>query len=181
MSILSRVSDYLVLRSMRTPYWHLGGYMLRYWLVPYRKDDKTGTTGLVSWTRRPIARLLQALDIAVRIHVILRSDNDRHPHSHPWNYVSVVLRGGYFEHTYDEQGKPINSKWYGPGSVLYRRASSLHRLWLPDGESATTLFITGRWLQVWGFMTSDGLIKHSDYSAWRADRKDKPTNPTEYA
>src|SRR5665213_1948609 len=90
------VINWLVERAKRTPYYHLDGYMLRYWLVPYRTvvkrklPQRPGDYGIGSWDgvypemfetidgtgpvswRRPIAWLLQRFDIAVRIHEILR-------------------------------------------------------------------------------------------------------------
>lgn len=167
------IADRLIARAKRTPYFHLAGYMNRWWLVPYTSAgsaSKPGDgTGWVSW-RRPIARLMQHLGIAVRVHEILRSDTGRDPHDHPWPYVTVVLRGGYIEHTYDERGEWIDEKWHGPGSILFRRAKSLHMLELLkhdfDGtieEPATTLFITGRYAQGWGFMTKAGKVPHKEY------------------
>lgn len=32
------------------------------------------------------------------IHQFHRSDNDRHYHDHPWNFISIVLKGKYYEH-----------------------------------------------------------------------------------
>ena len=168
--------DWLINRAMRTPYFHLPGYMERYWLVPYNvviereisvpfghasvgaryvyKD--TDGTGPVNPWRRPFARLLQKLGIAVRIHHILRSDQGRDPHDHPWPFVTVILRGGYFEHRFDQDGAWAGIKWYGAGSILFRRAKDFHILELPPGKTAWTLFITGPKQQTWGFKPVHG-------------------------
>src|SRR5574341_86665 len=167
-----RPVDWLIERAKRTPYWHLDGYMERYWLVPYSKVAKrkieylragyfncpleplivvrTDGTGPVTW-RRPIARLLQHFDIAARVHHILRSDHGRDPHDHPWWFVSIILRGGYYEVRFDADGGSGEARWHGPGSILFRRATDLHKLMLPDGQTAWTLFITGKKCQTWGF------------------------------
>ena len=158
--------NWLIKRAMRTPYFHIADYMERYWLVPYnqvivRKIDSphaetadveqvTDGTGPVTW-RRPIARLLQLCGIAARIHHILRSDAGRDPHDHPWPYLTIILRGGYFEQRYNAEGFPASTKWHGPGSILWRPAHSLHKLIVPAGETAWTLFITGKKSQTWGF------------------------------
>ncbi len=159
----------IIARAQRTPYIHLDGYMNRWWLVPY---NRTG--------------------YAARVHEILSSDRERDLHDHPWPYISVVLRGGYFEHTLREvPGRasiPVR-RWYGPGSVLVRPANSFHRLELwkrPDGteEPCTTLFITGRKRRgtdpahsCWGFLVGDVYVPadvylgeayiHTDYSGSR--------------
>jgi len=155
------IRRWLIRRALRTPYLHLAGYMDRWWLVPYRAtivhaDGETHGTGPVG-RRRPLAWLLQRLGIAVRVHHILRSDSGRVPHDHPWPYLTVILRGGYTEVRYDGRGFPTGRKWHGPGSVLFRRANSWHRLDLPEGRTAWTLFLTGRKEQTWGFMTLGGI------------------------
>lgn len=148
--MLNWIADYLVRRAKRTPYFYLAGYMERDWLVPQVDGGSLISVGCgpVTW-RRPIAKVLQKLGVAVRVHKILRSDDDRALHDHPWPYVTVILKGGYFEVT-NKDGVEV-STWYGPGSILFRKATDAHRLVLNDGDPATTLFITGRLQQVWGF------------------------------
>lgn len=64
----------------------------------------------------------------VYFHQVFRSDDDAALHDHPWWSFSIVLEGGYFEHRIADGG--VHAKtWYGPGSVLFRRAGSVaHRL-----------------------------------------------------
>jgi hypothetical protein len=102
----------------------------------------------------------------VRVHEILRSDLGHDPHDHPWSYLTIVLKGGYWEHRYEEiHGYCVwqSSKWHGPGSILWRQAGSLHMLSLPPGKTATTLFITGSKVRSWGFQTPSGFINHREY------------------
>lgn len=169
MKLFDRLADRLIARAQRTPYFHLSGYMDRWWLVPYRADLGDGT-GPVTW-RRPIAKLLQLFDIAIRVHIIKRSDSDRAFHDHPWPYVTVILRGGYWEVTpvFDASGLYQGDRrvWHGPGSVLFRDAKSWHRLELPQQATATTLFITGRWQQKWGFLPQPATkVYYKDYEGW---------------
>lgn len=170
--------NWLINRAKRTPYFHLPGYMNRWWLVPYAQvikrkvvcpgfgqPDETATdgTGPVDRRERPIAWRLQQRGIAIRIHEILRSDLGRDPHDHPWPYTTVILKGGYHEHRFDDQGYLVSVKWHGPGSILRRPANSWHKLILPEGTTTTTLFITGRKCQTWGFNTPDGKVPYYDY------------------
>lgn len=168
--------NWLINRAKRTPYYDLPGYMTRNWLVPYNQvivrrvelplgfgsTSYTDGTGPVSW-RRPFARVLQLCGIAVRVHEILRSDAGRDPHDHPWTFVTVILKGGYFEHRYDNDGKRVSAQWHGPGSILVRRAGDWHRLIVPKGETATTLFITGPKSQSWGFNVNGTKVPYYDY------------------
>lgn len=175
--LLDWVADRLIARAELTPYFHLHRYMQRNWLVPYNfqdwRTDRNGTqscngTGMVVWHEKPITWLLQKLDIAVRVHTILRSDSASALHDHPWAYVSVVLKRGYFEHT--EDGRRT---WYGPGSLIFRRATFKHRLELdwdyhhdhgePFELPATTLFITFRKSKSWGFFEGTKFTPHAEY------------------
>ncbi len=141
MRILTYLVDKLIERAKRTPYSHLAGYMERYWVWnPYAEG--------------PGAR--HSLLPSLRLHHILRSDDDRAFHDHPWPYLTLVLRGGYWEIRphYDTSGIYVCEvrKWHGPGSILWRPANSWHRLELPDGQTAWTLFTTGAYRQTWGFL-----------------------------
>lgn len=49
----------------------------------------------------------------IYIHYIARSDMDKHPHNHPWNFTSVVLKGGYVE-------KRTKSLWALTQPVQYK-------------------------------------------------------------
>lgn len=157
--MLNKVADWLIQRAQRTPYIHLDGYMNRWWLVPYNK-----------W------------GFAARIHQILRSDTDRHYHDHPWAYISIVLRGGYWELTprlretawgLDIVGE--RRRWRGPGSVAFRSAKSWHKLQLPtwtrlnntgceiENVPCWTLFITFPKTQSWGFLVEGTKVLWRDY------------------
>lgn len=166
----------LVRRAERTPYYDLPGYMRRLWLVPYKEvikrkeracpptdDESTDGTGPVPFKERPLAWLLQRFDIAVRVHTILRSDRDRWPHNHPWPYITVILRGGYWEHQYNSNGQYVAIKWYGPGRILFRKAQSWHKLELPEFQEAWTLFITFRKKQTWGFNANGRFVPYYQY------------------
>jgi len=90
------------------------------------------------------------------LHRIVKSD-DPILHDHPWPYFTIILKGGYHEHTplYDDNGKIIGeiSKWHGPGSVIYRKANEFHWLELDKKiGSATTLFFMGPQKREWGFL-----------------------------
>jgi hypothetical protein len=96
----------------------------------------------------------------VYLHHILRSDHDRALHDHPWNFVSIILRGGYYEHSDPRQrlsqlrGQFEDGtafRWYGVADVLCRGAGWRHRLRLPEGHTAWTLVFTTRKLREWGF------------------------------
>lgn len=162
MGIFQWLSGWLIDAAKRTPYHHLDGYMLRWWLVPYKRNDPGEGTGPLSWWRRPFSRLLQEFGVAVRVHQILRSDNDRHPHNHPWPYLTIILRSGYWESVYDSQGHLVHQRWHGPGSVLLRSAEHWHQLHVLN-SSCTTLFITFGTKRDWGFLVDGEKVPAKEY------------------
>ena len=133
-----RLYLWLIKRAKRTPYYHLDGYMERWWLL------KT------PW-------------LSIRVHRILRSDADRDPHDHPFDWASLVMYGGYDEILYDAKGKPRSSRICRPGSFRRVRATDLHRLVVQPNESVLTLFIVGRRKREWGFQTPNGWVNWRDY------------------
>jgi hypothetical protein len=151
------VARWLIRRAMRTPYFHLDGYMERWWIVPYGTDIGDGT-GCVSWWRRPFAWLLQRFDIAIRVHHILRADNARDPHDHPWNARTVILDGCYIE---EREGKLYTRI---PGDTATLNFGEYHRILTVSDGGVWTLFITGRKRGTWGFLVNGEKIHYRDYT-----------------
>lgn len=122
-------------------------------------QDKSVAAYMHRWWRIPRNAFFN-----IYYHVVLRSDDDRALHDHPFWSLSIVLEGGYYEHTILAGG--IHKKvWRGPGSIVFRPSGRFaHRLELmtypwpdplvPDEwstKSAKTIFITGPVLRRWGF------------------------------
>lgn len=96
-------------------------------------------------------------------------DDDEPPHDHPWANVSILLRGGYWETVFnplqDSRGVwhlPGFVRWRPPGSVVFRRATRVHRLTVEntDARESWSLFITGPVVRDWGFWGKRGWITH---------------------
>jgi len=121
------------------------------------------------------------------IHQILQSDADC-LHDHPWNFISIILKGGYWEGTTPDQvlngpeldffnyhhGNKIYYRWFGTGRILFRKAQWKHRLKLETEESyrtntvnkpATTLVIMFKRKREWGFFTKTGWVPWFKYKS----------------
>lgn len=172
--------NWIIRRAKRTPYFHLEGYMERFYFFRWRsRGEKHGP-------------------LTVRVHHILRSDSDRHFHDHPWPYVTLILRGGYIEYrqfplsTAEERQRAfkacakafdIDERWlgrdrvlvtrqfHGPGSILFRRASDRHWLELIDGVDCWSLFTHLRKQKEWGFYTEQGFVPWRDYPSISLEEK----------
>lgn len=103
----------------------------------------------------------------VRVHHILRSDNDRHPHDHPWNFVSLILSGSYKERLFTEYTSERNHSMlliFSPGMINRKKATDMHVLTLD--KPVWTFVISGPRLRTWGFHTPDGFIPWREYEAY---------------
>ena len=88
---------------------------------------------------------------AVYLHRFFRGDIDRCLHDHPWPFISVVLKGGYWEVMSD------GYHWRRPGSILWRPAKTAHRI--ECGPGTWSLVVVGRRVRDWGFYTPSGWQK----------------------
>ena len=103
----------------------------------------------------------------IYLHEILRSDDDRALHDHPWRNCSVILSGTYVEWVRGHEGdpgteRPIVRK---RGSVVLRRACAAHRLVVPSSQPCWTLFITGPRVREWGFYCPKGWLPWQQFVA----------------
>lgn len=124
------------LMSSRQPDFIVGAnYLRRWWVVP----------------RNPYCDIY--------LHHILKSDDDRALHDHPWDNQSVLLHGDYLEHT------PSGAIVRKAGDVVSSKAADAHRLEIAPGSAAgvISLFITGPKLREWGFYCPQGWRHWSDF------------------
>ena len=102
----------------------------------------------------------------VTLHKIVKSD-DPILHDHPWGYMTIILKGGYWEHypVYNKENKQIGvfQEWRGPGSVIVRKANDYHWLELENEKPVTTLFFMGPQSRDWGFLKNGKWIQHENY------------------
>lgn len=131
---MSNIGD---IRPRRAPDFVIGSpddpYMQRWFLIP-RNDE-----------------------FNVYYHRILRDDEDRALHDHPWPSLSIMTHGRLHEIT------PEGSRVVRMGDVVFRAPELPHRLELIDGQAAETLFITGPRVRDWGFHCPKGWVLWSDF------------------
>jgi len=113
---------------------------------------------------------------AVFLHRIVESDPGPEIHNHPWDLaISLILAGGYWEERMvgrvvtpiDGPGSPVTKmRWMGPGSLNVIRAPDFHRLVIPKGKEAWTLFFhRGERVQKWGFLYPFGNFEMASEEA----------------
>ena len=137
---MTRLRQWLIDRSARRPADYVIGpaarpYLRRWWLIPRNR-----------WFN-------------VYLHQILRDDDDRALHDHPWCNASWVLAGGYVEHTI-AAGGVHRRRARRAGSWTLRWPTAAHRLEV-GADGAWSLFLTGPVVREWGFHCPGG------WTPWR--------------
>ena len=105
---------------------------------------------------------------SLKLHVFLKSDEDRALHDHPWKFKNFILSGGYWEHT--QEGR----FWRPPGYFGGGDANYMHRVELdrypsdhedsPGAEKlAVTLFFTYPKQKTWGFDCKQGWKESNQF------------------
>jgi len=116
-------------------------------------------------------RLLSTPVCNIYVHNLLKSDQDLEPHTHPWNFISLILKGGYIEdyvvgphhkntcHDYIESYRNIVKA----GDFVMHSYSDAHKIQLTDDNVWTAVFTWGT-KEPWGYVYSDGTyIDHKEY------------------
>lgn len=130
--------------------------------------------------------LFETERMSARVHHIATADHDTALHDHPWDFASVVLRGGY------DEFRPWMStpSWCSgveagyvtrrnTGSFALRRASDRHRISSVDADT-WTLFVYGKYRNHWGFFTQQlGKMGWRDYLSSGFSKSDPNNNSGE--
>ncbi|WP_433766677.1 hypothetical protein [Pseudomonas putida] len=174
------IADWLIARAKLTPYQHIMSadgsemYMGRWWLFnPYSRTTHKPALWWFPWS--------------FRIHHIMRPDEDRDLHDHPWNARTIILRGWYTEQrpAGDEWKKAVmdgmvskpSPKWVSwimrdacewirrdQGDTAQLLHGEYHRIDQVSPGGVTTLFITSKWRGDWGFLVNGVKVPWRTYT-----------------
>lgn len=136
------------LAANRSPNW---AFMQRFEIPDYDTDG----IYLTRW------RIVQTPLFGVYVHRFDGPDPRPTLHDHPWNFLSIVLRGGYAEFTPgDREGI------YAVPRLVRRfnrkRATDLHWISQLNRTPSWTLMFVGRRKRVWGYFDRDGTWTRFD-------------------
>jgi len=94
---------------------------------------------------------------SIYVHRWHRSDPEDF-HDHPWDFVSLILKGGYYE------TRPDGRVWRSPGSIVFRNATDRHRVEVDKNfPFPISMIITGPIIREWGFWVAGNFIHHTEY------------------
>ncbi len=103
--------------------------------------------------------VLETKVFRIYLHRILRPDEDRHLHTHPWNFISIILRGSYVERTKD---RGLVTRL--PLSVVHRPADLPHKVEKVNRPCWTLVVAWGR-KRPWGFDVDGTIVPNEQYRA----------------
>lgn len=125
----------------RSPDWAL---MQRFEVPDYDTDG----IYLTRW------RIVQTPWFGVYLHRFDGPDSRPTLHDHPWNFRSIVLRGGYTEFVPGVDG--IYARTRLVRRFNHKRAEDLHWIAQLHRKPTWTLMLVGRRRRVWGYKDRDG-------------------------
>ena len=100
------------------------------------------------------------------VHKFLKSDTED-VHDHPWPFLTVILRGGYWEWRpqFDAKSRKTGeiARWCGSGSFRWASASQYHRVELDPDVECWTLFMPGIKQRDWGFLVRNRWVQWEQY------------------
>ncbi len=137
-------------------------------------------------------RLIQTPLFAIYVHDILDGDEERAPHSHPFPFASLVLRGGYIETVFDpfeavvpgvsDSGFVLKGQ-LGLPHVIERTRGKMHTFPRGNGQvhrivtvqpRTKTLVFAGRRKDSWGFWNAE-LGEIQNWRDYLAEQGREPT------
>lgn len=153
------VANWLIKRAEKNPYFNLEGYMNRGWVFnPYSPagDEKDRHDAKFSWLP------------SIRVHHILRADNDRHKHDHPWDARTIILKGWYRESKLEDLsyiGPVLSEEIYyrKRGDTSPLRYGEYHSIDAVSDGGVVTLFFTWKYMGTWGFFVDGVKIPWREY------------------
>lgn len=112
-------------------------------------------------------RLLNTPWLKIYVHKICQSDQDRHMHDHPWNFVSLLLSGSYREYSaVSPRWQDVKERVIAAGRMVRHHHTDAHRIRLLTPHVWSLVFAYGK-TRPWGYQTERGWMEHEEYRQWK--------------
>jgi len=136
------------LASRRSPNW---AFMERFEIPDYDHPERNYLT---RW------RIIQTPWFGWYLHRMDGPDSRSTLHDHPWNFLSIILKGGYTEVVPDTHGGFLwevrHTHRRTIGILNAKFARDLHYIEFLHRTPTWTMVFTGRRTRVWGYLDEDG-------------------------
>jgi hypothetical protein len=177
--MLSSLADILIERAKRTPHRHLAGYMHRFVLKQHNEEKSNWAARVHNVKRSDYDRALHdhpwpnwSLVLKSGLWEVVQGHYQQAIESGTLeNYPDLLRLDAVIKTTSGKRVSRADRKtlaaagvhWRGPGAIVRRNATMLHRLIVPAGTEAWTLFVMGPLERDWGFQTPDGWVHEEEY------------------
>ncbi len=95
---------------------------------------------------------------SIYIHGIYKEDTDPHLHNHPWNILTIILKGSYVEKL------EHRDNFRGFLNFGYRNRSKYHKIKKMLSDKVFSLaFVFGKRNDNWGYFVDGKHMIHTDY------------------
>ena len=124
--------------------------------------SKKGITHFKRWS------IIQSKWFNIYIHAIYVADLDKHCHDHPWNFMSIILKGTYIEKVINKHPKHNRyisylTRSFWSNTFKWNKAETTHKIdKIMDGP-VYTLFITGKNRRDWGYDVDGTWYQWEEY------------------
>jgi hypothetical protein len=179
--MITFLADLLIGRAKRTPYEHLADYMQRFWVREHNEAKSNIAARVHNIKRSDYDRALHDHPWW-NISFVLKGGYWEvvpgiYQQAREVDFAGVTARflelhelvhavGG--KGTTRQQRRELLAMgilWRGPGALVRRRAEALHRLIVPKGAEAWSLFVMGPKVREWGFAAPTGWVHNVEYTA----------------
>lgn len=125
------------LAANRSPRW---AFMQKFEVPDYDHPERNYLT---RW------RIVQTPWFGLYLHRMDGPDPRPTLHDHPWSFLSVVLRGGYYEHRLDPMTLKVERRWVTRFNRM--RPSDAHFIKALRRVPTWTFVVVGRRVRTWGY------------------------------
>lgn len=101
--------------------------------------------------------ILESKFLSIYIHTFTQPDKDKYEHDHPWDFLLLILKGGY-----REQSNNIKNR-RNPGFLKFIKAEHRHKIVELNEIKSISLAICGERKREWGYHTDSGWVSNIDY------------------
>lgn len=94
------------------------------------------------------------------VHFIYKSDKDPYTHSHPWNFLGVILKGGYLEQIYKKDRYFYKKRTFG--SILAGSRNYFHKIQKVFKPTISLFLVWGEY-KPWHYNLETKLVESGEY------------------
>lgn len=133
---------------------------------PWALFSRAGNSEGTSCLRR--FRIIETPWFGISIHSPEGEDENSDPHDHPWDFISIMLHGGYVEDFWDYAPFAMfldrdALRAHMPGEARKMEINAAHRI-SHARPGTRALVLHGRSIGGWGFWTPRGFVPWRRYA-----------------